>query len=80
MNNLPVDVLRNIDRCNFIHPIAHLVNNLQFEILPPDEFTYCPAQLAITCPNGNFLILHRCAQEFFKSRIYYLILEHFGDA
>ena len=28
----------------------------------------------------TFFILHGCAQEFYKSRMYCLILEDFGDA
>ena len=56
---------------------------MQFVILPPvvdDEFTYCPAQLTITCPHDNYFLLHQCDEVIYKSNICCLILEDFGDA
>ena len=83
LNSLPADVLKDIHTFILIHPIAELVKQLQFELLPPvveDEFTYCPAQLTISCPHDNYFLLHHCDEVIYKSNICCFILEDFGDA
>ena len=82
-NSLPADVLKDIHTYILIHPIAELVKQLQFELLPPvveDEFTYCPAQLTISCPHYNYFLLRHCDEVLYKSNICCFILEDFGDA
>ena len=83
LNSLPADVLKDINKFILIHPIAELVKQLQFELLPPvvgDEFIYCPAQLTISCPHDNYFLLHHCDEVIYKSNICCFILEDFGDA
>ena len=83
LNSLPADVLKDINTFILIHPIAELVKQLQFELHPPvveDEFTYCPAQLTISCPYYNYFLLRQCDQVLYKSNICCFILEDFGDA